>query len=300
MSTSKEKKIDTAIVVAIIGLCGTICVGLLNSPLLVKFIMDRASLTQTVTPITAGTPLEITATPAITGTPFIDTATPAVLTTLTATVDIVTPTATTPRPTRTRTPATATLGAPQVLQQVFKADFENNFASGFGFTFGDWKILKDKTNHLLQGDSVGSVPPAAVAYFGPSDFTDGAVEFRVKFPILSSNLYFEFRQDETNGSYALHVDPTNKVIALGANMLADKKRQFSEIGSGARQAFTFQKDIWYKIRVEIKGEKMVVSIDDNLILLASDSHLVHGRLRFTLDPNSIVDFDETNVWIYQP
>lgn len=304
MSTSTEKKIDTAIVVAIIGLFGTLCVGILNSPLLVKVLIERTSGTATPTlpfgaPTTTNSPFEPTNTSdAPTATVFTDTVTPLAPTeTFTPAIETVAPTSTVPRLTRTPNPATP---VPQVLQQVFKADFENNFASGFGFTFGDWKILRDKTNHMLQGDSVGSVPPGGIAYFGPSDFADGAVEFRTKFPTLSSNLYLEFRQDEVNGSYALHLDPSHKTVALGTDLLVDKKRQFTEIGPGSTQVFTFQKDVWYKIRLEVKRDKMTVSIDDNLILTASDSSLAHGRLRFTLDPNSIVDFDDTNVWIFVP
>jgi len=300
MSTPTEKKIGTAIVVAIIGLFGTMCVGLLNSPFLAKLLIDRVSATETAQAsilATASAPVEITSTFAPAGDTA--TATPGPSATFTPIAETATATITTPRPTRTTDPATATIGAPQVLQQVFKADFENNFASGFGFTFGDWKIIKDKANHVLQGDSAGSVTPAGIAYFGPSDFADGTVEFRVKFPFQSSNLYFEFRQDEANGGYALYLDPDNKVVALGTHKQVNKNWQFAELGSGSQQAFTFQKDTWYKIRLDVKRDKMTVSIDDNLILSASDSHLAHGRLRFTLDPNSIVDFDDVNVWIYQ-
>jgi hypothetical protein len=269
-------------------------VGILNSPLLAKTIEQRAFATQTPAAGTPSASVELTTPPSPTITSSIDTATPsAIIATFTETA---TPTSAIVEPTQTAIPTTM----PQTLQQVFKADFENNFASGFGFTLGNWKIVKDKANHVLQGDSVGSVAPAGLAYFGPSDFTDGVVEFRVKFPYQTSNLYFEFRQDEATGSYALSLDPNSKVVALGTFKLVNKTVQFSEFGPDTKRSFTFQKDTWYKIHLEAKKEKMSVSIDDNRILAASDTHLANGRIRFTLDPNSIIDFDDTNVWTYIP
>ena len=163
MPRSEKEKVDSTIVVAIIGLIGTLVVAVLTSPIGVK-LLERTSATETTSPVPTSIP-------------------------------------------------------PQDLKQIFKADFENGAASGFAFNSGDWKVVKDKSNYILQGTATGPIAPAAITYFGTNDFADGVIEFRVKFPLLTSNLYFEFRREEGNGSYVLYLVPGNQSIVLATNML---------------------------------------------------------------------------------
>lgn len=266
MSKTRRKKLDTAVLVAIIGVMGTVIVGILNSSLLIKMV-EQTTAAPTVPPTIAVIPTAVmpTAVPAITQFSITTTDTP----------------------------------IPEGLQQVFKADFEDGSASGFGIESGDWKVEKDQANHVLQGTGTGDITPAAIAIFGPSDFSDGAVEYRIKFKTTSPGSYFDFRLEYNKGSYVLYFDPVGQTVVLATNMRDNNDWQFAEVTPGTTRSFSIQQDTWYKVHLDIKGERLSIKIDGNQIFSASDSRLKQGQMRFTLDPNAIVDFDDVIVWTYR-
>lgn len=187
---------------------------------------------------------------------------------------------------------------PAGLQQVFKADFEDGSTSGFGFESGDWKVEEDQANHVLQGIASGTVAPAAIATFGPSDFSDGAVEYRLKFK-TSSGFYFDFRLEYNKGSYLLYFNPDRQTVVLATNMRVNNDWQFAEVTPGATRSLPIRQDTWYKVRLDAKGEHISISINDNQIFSASDARLKQGQIRFTLDPNAIAAIDDVSVWTYR-
>jgi hypothetical protein len=235
--TNRQKGIDTAIIVAIIGLIGTLTVGVLNSQVIIK-LLDRSSATPAPTPENGG-------------------------------------------------------------RLIFSEDFEDNIISGFAFDTGKWEIIGETSNFALKGTATEAIAPAAQAYFGSNDFSDGVIEFRVKF-LQTQGLYLDFRFLEGKGTYVLYLSPGNQDVILATNVLENDGWQFASISADSTRSFTFQQDIWYKIQLELNGEDITLNIDKNQILTASDSKFSQGRLRFTLDANAVVELDDVKVWSTNP
>jgi hypothetical protein len=225
----RSKKVDTAIIVAVIGLIGTIMAALLNSPVLTKLVE--------------------------------------------------------------RTP-----NALQDEKPIFSQDFEGGSSSGFGFEIGDWKVIQDGSNHVLQGTATESSVPAARAFFGPADFADGAIEFRFKF-IRVGDLYFDFRHQET-GVYVLYFHTGMQNVVLAINALQGNDWQFTELGAESIQPFTYQENTWYSVRLEAQGSQFTVFLDGNRIMSASDTRLKNGRLRLVLAPDVVVFVDDVKIWSF--
>lgn len=233
--TNEKKGIDTAIIVAIIGLVGTLTVGILNSQVIIK-LLDRSSAT----------------------------------------------------------PAETALSTSDA-QLVFNEDFEDNIASGFAFELGNWEIVNENSNFVLKGVATESIAPAAKAYFGSNDFSDGVVEFRVKF-LQPQGLYMDFRFDDARGTYLFNLSPEYQSIIMGTNTLENGEWLLAAISDNSTRSFTFQRDIWYKIKLDLQGEDFVLNIDGNRVLAVSDSRFNQGRLRFTLDAGAVVELDDIKVW----
>jgi hypothetical protein len=232
---SKKSKLSPTIVVALIGLAGTVVTALLTSPVLIELIKNSGA---------------------------------------------------------TQTPVGQTSLPPSEATLVFSEDFEDGAASGFAFQIGDWQISKDKSNRVLEFTATGSEAPAAKAYFGPSVFSDGVVEFRVKF-IELYGFYFDFRQQD-DAVYVLSLDPEASVVLLAVNATED----FYAFGDNHYQPFTFQKDVWYAVRLEARGQQATVTIDGNRLITGFDKRLAGGSIRFVLQPNAVVYIDDVNVWAF--
>lgn len=180
--------------------------------------------------------------------------------------------------------------SPQSIAPIFSQDFEGGNTSGFGFESGDWVVSKDNSNNILKGTGTESFTPAAIAYFGPADFTNGVIEFRFKF-VQAHGMILDFRLQD-KGVYILYLHPEAQNIVLGINVDGN----VTELGADAVQSFTFQEDIWYTVRLEVQGSQFTASVDGNQIMSTSDTRLDHGRLRFALEPNTIIYLDDVQVW----
>jgi hypothetical protein len=241
----KNKGVNTAIIVAIIGLVGTIIAALISSP----WLDDKL-----------GTPTE--------------------------------PVPATAIPTTSTGP---TLSTNTTL--VFQEDFEDATASGIAFGAGMWEIVKDKANHVLQVTAdTPSQSVLADAVFGPADFASGIIEFKLKF-IEPGKIYLNFREQDGPG-YFLLLDMVGRQIVLGykspgANGLMD-------YAALTAQSATFQTGTSYLVNLEVRGEQMTVSMDNNRIFSASDPRLLLGRLTFTASSGTVASFDDIQVWSFGP
>jgi len=247
MSKDEKEKKDNAMIIAIIGLIGTLVAAALGSPVLVELIKDKQ----------------------VTETPVSSTQIPAA---------------------STQTPAFTE----QTL--IFSEDFENEKVSGFSYDGGQWNIVKDRSNKVLEGDSTSLASgTVAKAIFGPSDFNNGIIEFQVRVIQFagkdgSADLYFR----ETNQStYSLTLSQDYIILGYRDSQNDWFLEPFSEEPS---RPFSFEPGAWYSIHLEAREAQFTVSIDGNRIFNASDSHLGNGGLEFNLSPGFQVMFDEVNVW----
>lgn len=231
-----KRKTNPVIVVAVIGLAGTIIAALLSSPVLIKLI-ESVSATEPASAPAAEAP-----------------------------------------------PANATL--------VFNEDFEDGVASGFSFDLGEWRVVKDKSNRVLELQAITpSDDILADAPFGPSEFSDGIIESKIKF-IEFGSFYLFFREQD-GAKYALYL--MSDQIILGYLTPNERLVPLSET---TNYYITLEKDVWYTLRLEARGERLTFSLDGNQIFSASDGRLRTGDLGLAADPGSIIYFDNVKIWSY--
>lgn len=239
---AKSKKTDTVVIVAIIGLVGTVIAALFSSPVLIALLERK-------TPVPGSSEASVTAAPST--------------------------------------------NANKVL--VFNQDFENDSTSGFAFDGGDWKISNDKSNKVLEGIADKSEPDIwPMATFGPSDFANGIVEFKIKFSQLqddtSASLHFRYTREAT---YSVTMMPSG--VEMGYRD-SKSKWTISLLSEETSRPFTFTIGTWYVIRVEAYGDRFSLYIDDNRMFSASDDRLQRGLLILSLAPGYRIMIDDVKVW----
>jgi hypothetical protein len=212
--------------------------------------------------------------------------------------DFPLPTSTTePGFTETPTPGhvfTATLPQPTPAQAVlvFSEDFSDDTASGFGFGDGQWSIAKDHGNAGLQGMADSPDTPAG-AVFGPSDFTNGAIEFQVKFKTVGEFL-LDFRDDGTQ-TYTVLLSAAQGELTVGYRS-AEGNWEMEPLAGSSTRPLTLAEDAWYTVRLEVSGEEITVWVDGNRLMSLTDSRLAQGFLEFGIQSPAVVVLDNVKVW----
>lgn len=233
---AKNKKTDTTVIVAIIGVVGTVIAAIFSSPVLIAMLERETPVAQ---------------------------------------------------------PSAAATDINKVL--IFSQDFENGTTSGFAFDEGDWEISKDKSNNVLEGIADISQPDIwPMGIFGSNDFTNGIVEFRIKFNQFQndSGVSFHFRYtDEDTYSVSLMQND----VELGYRNAKDEWN-LTPFSKETVRPFVLTTDAWYVIRVEARGDRISLYIDNNRIFNASDDRLQRGVLVFSLAPGYEVMIDDVKVW----
>jgi len=192
-------------------------------------------------------------------------------------------------------PPEATSTNPPSAILVFNEDFNDSVANGFYFDVGKWEIIKEKSNNVLAAYADTPSPDIqADALFGPADFSDGIIEFRIKF-IQAGPAYLDFRSQDRQ-KYSLYLDPSGQQVILGYGSADSGWNMQYEPQS--LQPFTFQLGIWYLLKLGAQGDKMTVYIDNNRVVSATDDRLTEGRLLFELDPASSIYIDDIKVWLF--
>lgn len=245
---SKEKKDNSGMVIAIIGLIGTLVAAALGSPLLVELLKDK----------------QATETP------------PSIV---------------------TETPNPNTQQTPEFTEQIpiFRENFDNDNVSGFSYDVGQWQISKDKSNRVLEGDATASPPDVVTtASFGPSDFTNGIIEFRIMVDQFANDASVSLRfRSSSQSAYSLSF--AQNMVSLGYR---DQQNSWNlePLSNNSSRSLLFESGVWYLVRLEARGAEFIVYLDNNRLFSASDSRLQAGGLEFTLNPGYKVMFDDIQVW----
>jgi hypothetical protein len=248
-SEKESKKRDTTLIIAVIGLIGTVSAALLSSPVLIELIRAQQA----------------------TDTPSLEAPSPG------AEPD-------TPEP---------PVGQNQVL--VFQEDFDDDKISGIAFDGGDWEVGKDKSNQVLAVDAT-SVSPGSVAtaIFGPSDFKDGIIEFRLRVNRFENETTASLRFRSTGQStYSLSFMQNQAKLGYQE---AQNDWYLEPLGDETSRSFLFEEAVWYLVRLEARGTEFTVFIDNNRLFSASDNRLRTGGLNFSLSPGYQAMFDDIKVW----
>lgn len=168
---------------------------------------------------------------------------------------------------------------------IFQGDFDNDNVSGFSFQ-GNWQVSKDKNNRILESRETGK------GTFGPSDFSNGIIEFRIQLQQTNEGAYtaINFRSTEKD-SYALAFLENQLIFGYREN-----NTYVEPFDESTSRSLVFESGIWYLIRIEARANELVVFIDNNRILSASDNRLHKGGLYFSQDYGLQTVFDDIKVW----
>ena len=130
--------------------------------------------------------------------------------------------------------------------------------------------------------------------FGPSDFSNGIIEFRIRINQFASETAASLRFRYTSQStYSLSFSQNQ--IALGYR---DMQNDWilEPFNNEASRTFLFEQGIWYLVRLEARGSQFTVFIDNNRLFNTSDNRLQKGGLNFSLNPGYQAMFDDVKVW----
>lgn len=234
MSKNKPKKVDRAIIVALIGLAGTVLAALIASPWFGQLLPG------------------------------------------------------TPQPDPSGEP-----GA--VSDRVFWEDFEKGYASGLSFTSEEWQVMEYGSGFVLEvsGTSDGNTTVS----FGPNDFSDGAIEFKLLF-VNFDGFILSFRSDVDLETYTLYLAPTGGEIQLGYGSAANDW-ELELLEDGVR-SFNFTENVWYNVKLEAADAKITLWIDDKKLLTSQDSRLKKGGMEFAIQYVGTVLLDDIAVYQSNP
>ena len=175
---------------------------------------------------------------------------------------------------------------------VFEEDFEDGVATGFSFDLGEWNIVKDKSNRVLELKAITpSEDILADAPFGPSEFGDGVIELQVKYIEFGS--FYLFFREQTGTKYALYM--MSDQLILGYLTLEGHITPLNETTSYDN---TIETNIWYTLRLKTRGEQLTLYLNGNRIFSAADDRLRAGDLGLAADPGSVIYFDNLKIWSY--
>ena len=206
----------------------------------------------------------------------------------------------------TTSPAiTSTSMMPPVASKlIYSEDFEDGFAHNFDFYSGGWKVVDDGTgNKVLQMNSPQTC--CADARFGPTNLSDGIVEFRFK--VISTDyqvqvhvMEFSYRVIFSGGDtqYQLHYDPETSIInTIYQQNGGDWQPLEGNSGEGPIQVQTGN---WITLRVEFRKENISVLVNGNPFMTGLDFRINNGSLTLGANGPMIVQFDDLKVWDMTP
>jgi serine/threonine protein kinase len=203
----------------------------------------------------------------------------------------------TPSPTSTPTLIPTATSKPRA---VFNEDFESGKANGFTIRSGTWQVVDDGTkNKVLEAKKL----PYNWSYleFGPSNFLDGIVAFRVKLIDYVENeqdggaVGFLFRHKSWGGeNYQLLMQPFWGSVSF---VYQNPSPGGTWITFNPKFNVVFQKNIWYSVRVEILGNEFLAYLDGTFTTQSGYSSLhTPGLLAFMT--KSGVQFDDIQVQVF--
>ncbi len=229
MPKTKRQKMDKAIVVALIGLAGTIVAALFASPMIGVWLA--------------------------------------------------------------KTPAAEPVNASSRTQDlVFDNDFEDGEITGFYISSDKWQVIKDGGNSALELSGTGS--GNTTASFGSNDFSDGVIEFRIKYKNFDGFiLIFRASGGEV---YTLYLAPTDGEIKLGYGNAANDWNL--EPFRNGISLLNFSEDVWYDIKLEVLNDQMTLWVGGNKTLSSQDSRLQQGGLEFAIQYDGTVFLDNVKVY----
>ena len=176
-------------------------------------------------------------------------------------------------------------------------DFEDGVANGIIIGEGDWEVVDDgNDNRVFLIDNTDS-PSWPAVQIDISDFSDGAIEFRVKF------LHYDLARDDGSGLVSLHFRSTAEGGYVYALHPFGRRTEISFVGPdngwvrliGSTATTNFELNRWYSARIEVEGETIAAYLDGVLMSRVEDTRASIGDVTIGVGPNTVAQFDDIRI-----
>ena len=156
---------------------------------------------------------------------------------------------------------------------VFDENFDDGIATGMTVT-GDpitnakWEIIDNNNgDKLFQEENKSGVDWVGFT-LGTTSITNGTIEYKVKLVDYgSSSVFCNFRQNSQS----------RYVFALGENDISIVYQDTEwHILNNAVAPYDFKNNVWYEVRIDLKGNEITVYLDSNKVLTTNDDKLKQG------------------------
>jgi hypothetical protein len=191
----------------------------------------------------------------------------------------------------------ATETATSFGQLIYDENFNDGTDDGFFYENGNWSIVDDGSgNKVLES---GKSNNWSYARFGPTNFSNGTIEYRVRLTEYDSSNYsglaFLIFREQPQASYIFASD--YKYLTLDFKYTGDDTSyKWTEIDNGTT-SFDLQKNKWYSVRVTVSGNRILVYLDQRLAIDTTDSRLTNGKIKFgSASFSTVAQFDDVRVW----
>jgi hypothetical protein len=291
----RGRNMQVAIIVALIGMIGTVIAAVVGSPFAAKLAerwlaTPTPVVTLTMTPTSVPTPTATglpTFSPSPTATGVSSLTQPPALTP--ALVSAPTPTwtsAATPSSTRAASPT-----SPANMKLLFSEDFEALDLTNWGFEGGTWKreVIGSRGLVLCASTVVSASAQAKLKQFDFSD-TLQTVDIMVKEYGSKGRGLFQVRDGEKH-DYQLEFEPQD--TELWRHLGAGDTTQAEWLGRVAALAPA----TWYAVEMEINGPDLRVRVGDNILATPDPwGSMPSGTIRLGARDGAVICFDNLRVF----
>jgi hypothetical protein len=170
---------------------------------------------------------------------------------------------------------------------LFNEDFEDRIADGFAAHGSVCRVAIDENgNHVYEIDTSNSTAYAG-ADFNFTSQKNYSVSYRVRLVDFSATNDFPLG-DMSFGNHTITLTPFHKIITLTDT----KNANWSTL---AWIDYTFRKNEWISILIEVKDINIKVSVNGKLVMEVNDKQLDTGSLSVSTAARTIVQFDDIQV-----
>jgi hypothetical protein len=195
----------------------------------------------------------------------------------------------TPSPTvPSLTPSLTSTSTPIVAGMIlFKEDFEPGKPLKFLSVKGPWGVKDDNGNKVYEVNATSCVNTyCASVVFGATTWTDYAIDYRVKMLNGRATSDMVFRSENGVGGYIAQFGPRNSGMTLAISPNGQPWQALKW------RSYTIRQKVWYQIRIEVKGNKIRISVNGDKPFEVTNSEIRSGGLSLSVSDGSHVQWDD--------
>jgi hypothetical protein len=183
-------------------------------------------------------------------------------------------------------------------RQVLNENFESGDMLDFRPRGGEWEIVDDGGGNLALQTVNASARDINRIEFGPSIFSDGAIQFRFRFEGRDPNVVGSgvvktvFRAGGAGGSDA-YLLQLGQQAGPGSLYYSNPYGNWQEVKRKIARLALHQ---WNLVRIETNGDHVRISLNNQLYMDVIDDKAKAGGLGFMVMPGTSVQIDDVQVW----